>query len=139
MVGPFLYPLACEYKMYVGIIFEQQKECWDKPLGDALAPPNQSRSEHVQTHGSVDERHVSGDYGHLCPPLQQLKYPSCSVNNPWLTLKLPPTRLIYCRPHNNMVMHTYKVIEHIKSIHEYSGICNHNDNKTSMITIYILS
>jgi hypothetical protein len=35
-----------------------------------------------------------------------------------LTLKPPPTRLIYCRPHNNMVMHTNKVIEHITSIHE---------------------
>jgi hypothetical protein len=35
-----------------------------------------------------------------------------------LTLKPPPTRLIYCRPHNNMVVHTNKVIEHITSIHE---------------------
>ncbi len=37
-----------------------------------------------------------------------------------LTLKPPPTRLIYCRPHNIMVMHTNKVIEHITSIHGYS-------------------
>jgi hypothetical protein len=88
MVGPCLYPLACEYEMCVGIIFEQWKGCWDKPLGDALAPPNQTRSEHVQTHGSVDERHVPGNDGHLCPCLQRglqwLKYSSYSFNNPCL-------------------------------------------------------
>jgi hypothetical protein len=26
--------------------------------------------------------------------------------DPDLTLKPPPTRLIYCRPHNDMIMHT---------------------------------
>jgi hypothetical protein len=54
-------------------------------LGDALAPPNQTRSEHVQTHGSVDERHVPGNDGHMCPRLERglqwLKYSSYSFNN----------------------------------------------------------
>ncbi len=74
--------------------------CNNRHLNQSSKNLNSCRISHSKTECDMKCKHIQ------------------SMHN--LTLKPPPTRLIYCRPHNNMILHTNKVMEHITGIHEYS-------------------
>jgi hypothetical protein len=51
----------------------EQMATVEKCLGSAWCPPNQIGQEHVQTHDSVCQEHVSEDVWRLCPHLLEME------------------------------------------------------------------
>ncbi len=70
---PLSQPTHIWNQMGIAGMLEQAKCSQTESHGGVhWQPPNQTGWKHVQTHGSVDLRHVPADDGHLCPCLFQL-------------------------------------------------------------------